>query len=158
MHKFTKRIVVIGVAVTVGVGSAVAWASWSARGSGSARAKAGRALQVTTVGTTQTGSLLYPGADGDLVVNVKNDNDFRIVVNSVVPMTPIAADAAHKSHGCVDGATGVVGHFVTVSWPVPAHQTAEFIAEEVVHMNNSSDTGCQGAKFTVPVVLIATSG
>jgi hypothetical protein len=159
MGSFSKRAAVIGVVLVLGITGAVAWAVWTARGTGAATGKAGVALRIQTIASTGTGKLLYPGGSGDLKIRVSNDNTFPVRVNTVVPKTPITADPDHNAMGCTVGATGVsVDEFITVSWtPIPAGQNVEFTMPNVVHMDNTSNDKCQGARFSVPVVLVAAS-
>ncbi|GIJ51275.1 hypothetical protein Val02_81610 [Virgisporangium aliadipatigenens] len=158
MRKFAKRGITVGLATLIGLGSTAAWAAWTATGTGSGQAKAGQALRISTVATTGAGTTLFPGGAGDLLVNVKNPNPFPIRVNTVVPGTSITADGAHAGAGCSGAATGVTAEeFVTVDWTVGPDSAAQFTVPGAVRMGNGSVNACQGAVFSVPVVLVATS-
>lgn len=158
MRNLAKRLAVLATAAALGIGGTAAWAAWTAHGSGAGRGRAGQSLQISTLGTTSHGTLLYPGGSGDLTVNVNNGNAFPIRVTTVVPTAPAVADPAHHAAGCSGSATGVtVDSFTTVTLPVPANAHQEFTLANVVHMSSGSDNACQGAVFTIPVVLVAAS-
>jgi hypothetical protein len=157
MRKTTRRLAVGATAVTVAVASGVAWASWTADGRGTAGARAGRAVQVVITGAT-VASVLVPGGEGDVAMNVENPNPFRVRVIRVHRNGDITADAAHP--GCLT--TGVVfpNHPVSAFFPnaalagleVAPNSTARLVLSNQARMTNDSDNGCQRATFTIPVV------
>jgi hypothetical protein len=158
MRKIAKRGITIGVATVIGLGSTAAWAAWTANGSGTGRAQAGRALEISTVATTGNATPLFPGGVGDLLVNVKNPNPFPIRVNTVVPGESITADRQHADAGCKGAAIGVsTDRWVAVGLAVGPEASAQFTLAGAIRMGNGSVDACQGAVFSVPVVLVATS-
>jgi len=163
MPKITKRSAAAGVIAAV-TASGVAWATWTAPGTGAASAQAGHAVPVVTVQATTTGSLLYPGRTGDVYVKVHNANPFKVKVVRVDGTGPIVADDAHRLAGCVThGVTFPVdpvpkgSNRIKVAWELPANETVQFTAPGQVRMSNDSANACQGATFTIPVALTAES-
>jgi len=156
MRRLTKYAAGTAVAAAVVAASgAAAWAAWQANGAGNASAKAGQSVTLTTVATTAPGDLLYPGGTGDVKLKVRNDNPFRVHLSAVVGAGPITPDAAHAA-GCTT--TGVTLHTpVLGAWSLPANQTTELTLDNAVDMSNASDNGCQGATFTIPVILVGIS-
>lgn len=150
------RLVLALSAVAVVATSAVTFGSWSVSSSaGSGYSKAKLALNLTlSDASASTTAQLYPGGTGDLWVKVTNPNPFAVTVTSVTGAGTITAD---KGAAC-DAATGVTFTNTTgLSQAVGAGATVTFSLAGKVAMSNASDNSCQGAVFTVPITLAATS-
>jgi hypothetical protein len=150
------RLVLALSAVAVVATSAVTFGSWSVSSSaGSGYSKAKLALNLTlSDASASTTAQLYPGGTGDLWVKVTNPNPFAVTVTSVTGAGTITAD---KGAAC-DAATGVTFTNTTgLSQSVGAGATVTFSLAGKVAMSNASDNSCQGAVFTVPITLAATS-
>jgi len=150
------RLVLALSAVAVVATSAVTFGSWSVSSSaGSGYSKAKIALNLTlSDASASTTAQLYPGGTGDLWVKVTNPNPFAVTVTSVTGAGTITAD---KGAAC-DAATGVTFTNTTgLSQSVGAGATVTFSLAGKVAMSNASDNSCQGAVFTVPITLAATS-
>jgi hypothetical protein len=150
------RLVLALSAVAVVATSAVTFGSWSVSSSaGSGYSKAKLALNLTlSDASASTTAQLYPGGTGDLWVKVTNPNPFAVTVTSVTGAGAITAD---KGAAC-DAATGVTFTNTTgLSQAVGAGATVTFSLAGKVAMSNASDNSCQGAVFTVPITLAATS-
>lgn len=149
----TRRLAVLVAGLVGALGLGVAVAQWIASGSGSGYAKATTAQALTT-STAATTAELYPGkTGGSLYLVVNNPNPFNITITAVHPNGTISPDAGHAS--CVT--TGVSFTDQTgLSQVVPATANATFTVGGVA-MDNTSDNGCQGATFTVPVSIDAQS-
>jgi hypothetical protein len=137
----------------VALGAAAAFAAWTVGGGGSGTATATSAQNLTTSVAT-TSATLYPGITGaNLALTVNNPNPFAVTITSVNANGAAVPDAAHAS-ACV--VTGVSFATTATSKVVPANGSSSFTIAGV-SMTNASDTGCQGATFTVPVTFTATS-
>jgi hypothetical protein len=150
------RLVLALSAVAVVATSAVTFGSWSVSSSaGSGYSKAKLALNLTlSDASASTTAQLYPGGTGDLWIKVTNPNPFAVTVTSVTGAGTITAD---KGPAC-DAATGVTFTNTTgLSQAVGAGATVTFSLAGKVAMSNASDNSCQGAVFTVPITLAATS-
>jgi hypothetical protein len=150
------RLVLALSAVAVVATSAVTFGSWSVSSSaGSGYSKAKLALNLTlSDASASTTAQLYPGGTGDLWVKVTNPNPFAVTVTSVTGAGTITSD---KGAAC-DAATGVTFTNTTgLSQAVGAGATVTFSLAGKVAMSNASDNSCQGAVFTVPITLAATS-
>jgi len=150
------RLVLALSAVAVVATSAVSVGAWSVSSSaGSGYSKAKIALNLTlSDASASTTAQLYPGGTGDLWVKVTNPNPFAVTVTSVTGAGTITAD---KGAAC-DAATGVTFTNTTgLSQSVGAGATVTFSLAGKVAMSNASDNSCQGAVFTVPITLAATS-
>jgi hypothetical protein len=150
-----KRLLAVGTTLTVLGVAGMVYAAWTSSGTGSAYAKAGSAQALTTVDVSaSTTASLYPGADGNVLIKVSNPNSYPVRVTTVTGTGAITADSGHAS--CV--ATGVT--FVNQTGQtidVPASGTTQATLTNAAHMANTSDNGCQGATFTIPVSLSGAS-
>jgi hypothetical protein len=141
--------VVVALVIGLGTGSAFAYFGKPAHDAGSART--GMARSITVVQSTGTASTtLYPGATADLVVELENPNTFPVDIVGVTGSGPATS-------------SGGIGSCTTTGVTVPTQNGLSIaVAPGVdvvvdipdgVAMGPSSSSGCQGASFTVPVVL-----
>ena len=150
------RLVLALSAVAVMATTAVTFGSWSvssSAGSGYSKAKVASSLTLSDASASTTAQL-YPGGTGDIWIKVTNSNPFAVTVTSVTGAGTITSD---KGAAC-DAATGVT--FTNTSGltqAVGAGATVTFSLAGKVAMSNASDNSCQGAVFTVPITLAATS-
>src|SRR3954454_22653172 len=85
MKSMLKKVAVVAVAVGAMVAGGVAWAYWSASGSGAASATALTAQSVTVTAATGTAAL-YPGfTAGDLNFTLTNPNPYQVTFSSMTP-------------------------------------------------------------------------
>ena len=149
-----KIIVVVAAAILV-VAAGVAYAAWTASGSGSGYAKAGTAQALDSVDVSATTSAtLYPGATGDLQLRIDNPNPYPVRVTSVTGSGAITSD---KGAAC-NASTGVTfADQSGLTLDVAASSASTFTLSGSVSMSNASDNSCQGSVFTVPVTLSGAS-
>ena len=155
MRKLAKRLTVGSVLVGAMLATSVAFAAWTATGSGNGYAKAGTAQALTTVdASASTAATLYPGATGNVKITINNPNSYPVRVTSVAGNGAITSD---KGAAC-DAATGVTYADQTgQALDVPAAGSQTFTLAGSVSMSNASDNSCQGAVFTIPVTLSGAS-
>lgn len=154
--KLTKKLTIGSLFVGIALASTVAFAAWTATGTGSGYAKAKTASVLTTVDASgSTSAQLYPGGTGDLVLKVNNPNDYQVTLTAV--NNGSGSITSDKGAAC-DASTGVTFTNATgLSLAVPAGTTQTFTLNGKVAMSNASDTTCQGAVFTIPVSLVGAS-
>jgi hypothetical protein len=135
----------------------VAWAAWTANGTGNGYAKATTAQALTTSdASASTTAQLYPGGSGDVKVTINNPNAYPVTVTSISNGSgSITADSAHATAGC--STTGVTFANQTGSWSVAANGSSTVTLTGAASMSNASDNACQGATFTIPVSLTGAS-
>ncbi len=161
-HGRRGPIVLTLVGTFAGLSTGVAAAYWMAGGTGSGTVSAGTAAALVTVpATASTTSLLYPnGAAADVTMTVRNPNTYAISV------TGVAANGAVTAAGGIGSCTttGVAIATPTAGLPftVPAkvggtNGSATVVLTAAATMANTSDNGCQGATFTIPLTLSGTS-
>jgi hypothetical protein len=153
-----RRITVASVALGVLLAAAVAYAAWTATGSGSGYAKAGTAQALTTVdASASVTNTLVPGGSGDFAITVSNPNAYPVSV------TAVTLNGAPVGSGGIGTCTttGVTisqaAIDATLPFTVPAGGTHTDVVASGASMDNTSSNGCQGATFTVPVTLSGAS-
>lgn len=120
-------------------------------GNGSGQATAGTASAVTIEAASGTvNSLLVPGASADLLVQVTNPNSFPVQITGISQNGSVAASTGTGS--CTT--TGVsVPTRIGLSVAVAAGGHVAVHVPNGVSMSTTSDNGCQGRSFTVPVTI-----
>lgn len=155
-----RRVLVVTTVVGATLGGGIAVAAWTSSGTGAATAKAGTATAPTTTAVAAsafTSGLLYPGGPaGTAKVLVNNPNPYPVVVTKVL---------AGSGTPTGSGGTGTCTQ-TGVSWvdqtpqsgnSVPANGSATLTLPGAVSMGATSDDGCQGALFSIPVVVTVSS-
>ena len=153
--KGIKRIAVGMLFAVIAVTGSIAVAAWLSGGTGSGFAKATTAQALATVDVSATTpATLYPGATGDVSLDIDNPNPYPVRVTTVSGNGTITSDAG----GACDASTGVVFTDQTgLTLDVPANSDVSFTLTGAVSMTNASHNSCQGAVFTIPVSLSGQS-
>ena len=155
LSKSKKKIMVLGAIALVVIAAGVAYAAWTASGTGSGYAKATSAQALGTIDVSaSTAATLYPGATGDVKLKIDNPNPFPVRVTAVSGAGTITSD---KGAAC-NASTGVTFTDQSgLTLDVAASSNATFTLSGSVAMSNASDNSCQGAVFTIPVSLSGAS-
>jgi hypothetical protein len=141
--------VLLTAALTLG-----SWAVGSSAGNGYSKAVTAQNVTLSDASASTTAQL-FPGGTGDLVVKVTNPNSFAVTVTAVNNGT--GSITSDKGAAC-NASTGVTyANTSGLTQAVGAGATVTFSVAGKVSMSNASDNSCQGAVFTVPVTLVATS-
>jgi hypothetical protein len=153
--KMSKKLTTGALFAGAMLAGSIAFAAWTATGSGSGYAKATNAQALTTVDVSaSTVATLYPGATGDVLLRISNPNPYPVTVTDVAGAGAIDSDT---TPAC-DASTGVTFTDQSgLSVDVPAGGASTVTLSGSVEMDNSSDTTCQGAVFTIPVTLSGVS-
>lgn len=149
-RRFSATTILIGMMLAAGV----AFAAWTATGSGAGYAKAGSAADLTTTDVSaSTTASLYPGADGDVLIRINNSNPYEVKVTDVEGSGAITSDVP-----TCDASTVTFTDQAGQNLVVPQSNNATFTLNNAVHMDlASADDDCQGAIFTIPVDLAGVS-
>jgi hypothetical protein len=155
----TRKKRLIGAAMTFLVLGAVGlvYAAWTTNGSGSGFATAGNAQDLTTVDVTAaTTGELYPNTDGTVTLQIHNPNPYPVIITDVTA-GPGDVTASGGLGTCdVTGVSFNDQHGLTIH--IPANSDSDTVElKDAAHMSNESENGCQGALFTIPVVLSGAS-
>ena len=142
----TRKTRLIGAGVTIVVLGVVGlvYAAWTTNGSGSGYAKAGSAVDLSTVDVSaETTGDLYP-----------NSNPVTITDVTAGSGDVTAADGIGTCE--TTGVSFLDQHGLSIN--VGAESDSGVIQlENAAHMSNESENGCQNAVFTIPVVLSGAS-
>jgi hypothetical protein len=153
-----RATVVAATALAAGLTfGGVAFAQWLSTGTGSGSTKAVTAVAMTTSDPGTVSAQLYPGAtnSGSLSVKINNPNPYPVTVTSITGNGTVTATGGTGT--C--STTGVsLSTISNITDAVPANSSSTFTHDNVVSMSNSSDDGCQGATFSIPVSLSGHSG
>lgn len=153
LRRWLRMPVIFGtvVALIVGLGAGTAFAFFTSSGNGSGTVSVGITQSVTVVEATGTAvNMLYPGTSGDLLVKLDNPNGFSVTIVSITGNGTVTV--AGGSGTC--NTTGVTVPTQTgLSMVVAASSTVSVVIPDGVSMDATSDSGCQGATFQVPVSL-----
>jgi hypothetical protein len=160
---FSRKLAVTTAAVLGALILGVAFANWTATGSGSGTAKAVTA-NVSAVTTDPTGAVadLYPGfTGGDLYFKITNPNPYAVSFNKYTLGSITMEDAT----GPCSTATGNVSVPTTEQTlpsgseiTVPANTTTPVSRSiaDVVSMSSGAANECQGDTFTIAITLTGT--
>jgi hypothetical protein len=149
-----KRLAVIAAGLSVVLVAGVAFAAWTANGSGSGTAKALTAQTVTIQADTGTADL-YPGSNGAVYFKLNNaNNPYSITFNK---LTAASVTSSSDEIACPNTNLSINSGItlpLTVSLAVGASTTSaqESIAN-LVTLAHSAPDGCQGKTFTISLTL-----
>ncbi len=153
MSRVRKSLLWFAIVAVVCALSGAAAAYYSARASSSTVVNVGSAKAVTVVAATGTPTTsLYPGGVGDVTLTVDNPNDFALRIIALGPSPTAAVTASGGTGPCT--VTGVsVASLTGLDIAVPPGAGDVIDVPGAVAMGTDSDSGCQGATFSVPVSL-----
>ncbi len=159
---FSKRATVVSLFLGILLASTVAFAWWTASGTGSGYTQAETAAALTTVDVSaSTSAQLHPGGTSDVILRISNSNSYAVTVTNIN-----GSGAITSGNATCDNASGpYTGNGVSYtdqsgSWLVPATGTLNVTLTGAAAMANSATTSndsCQGKTFTIPVSLVGHS-
>ena len=152
-----KKILVPAAVGAALVMSAVAFAAWTASGSGTATASAGTA-QTLSIDSPSTATGLYPTGAVDVQVRVTNPNQYAVTVTEIKQTAgqAISVDSGHSTCDVTSVTFDDAGG-ANLNLRVPAGASATTTLTSAVAMSNAANDACQGATFTVPLSLTGAS-
>lgn len=157
-RRLGKKLSVASILTVCLLAAGIAYAAWTASGSGSGYAKAGTAQALTTLDASgSVTTTLVPGGSGQFAIKVSNPNAYAVSVTGVTVGGPVVASGGIGT--CTTTGVTISQSAVTAPLPfaVPANGTYTDVVANGASMDNTSDNGCQGATFTVPVTLTGAS-
>lgn len=154
--KIRKSFVAGAGAVTAAViGGGVAFATWTASGSGTGSAVAYTAQTVTinAVALSSSAVSLFPGGPaGNVYFTVTNPNPYPVKITNIVWGTPTSNNptACANSVISLDSGAPTSGF----SQQVAANATSTAIqVNGVLDLSSAATDGCQGNSFSVPITV-----
>jgi hypothetical protein len=152
------------VALVIGLSSGVAFAYFTATGSGTGHGTTGSTQAITVTALTSPGadSNLYPGGPGVAVhFTVNNPNSYPVSFTgwsaaALSGVTPAGSNTCTTSDFQIAASSGAFGPLLTVPANTPSASGVSATATGVVQLKSTAENGCQGA--TVFVTLTLTGG
>jgi hypothetical protein len=152
-RRFPRKLSITAVLFAGAMAAGIAFAAWTATGTGSGYAKATTAQPLTTVDVSATtAATLYPGATGDVELEISNPNPYPVRVTSVSGSGAITA-----SDALCNVASVTFTDQSSLTLDVGATTSAAFTLSGAVSMSGAANDDCQGAVFTIPVSLAGQS-
>jgi hypothetical protein len=162
--KCTRLVLVVAAILvfSLSAGAGAAFAYFSSTGSGSGSASVGSMKTVTVAATVGTpSSALLPGGAADVVFSVTNPNSFAVSLVGVTLKSggTISPDSAHASCTTTDSKPTVTLSVPSQDLPVtvPANTTSQVDLAGAATMDIAATSSCQGASFSVPIVISVQS-
>ena len=161
-RKFSKRAIIASLFLGILLAGSVAFAWWTAGGTGSGYTKAQTAQSLTTVDVSATTvAQLHPGGTSDVVLRISNPNSYDVTVTNINGNGAITSG----NGTCDNAAAPYTGNGVSFtnqsgSWVVGAGSTTDVTLTGAAAMSNTANTSndsCQGKVFTIPVSLVGHS-
>lgn len=134
-------------------------------------------LTISAVATPVAGNLLYPGANGDVVLKISNPNAFPVTLTAVQLPANTAFAAGYSdsvlgtpNSGCTASNSGVFwnyatstsgsSHTLTSPLTVAANGTLTVTMTNAASMSTSAPAACAGTYFSMPSLtgVSATGG
>jgi len=163
-RKATKRATILSLFLGILLASSVAFAWWTASGTGNGSAVA---LTPTAIAVTATlpAAELYPGkTQAALYVSFRNPNAYPVSLTTITGNS-VTVDAAHATAGCPSTAVSLDGAYPDLPISLAANDAApggpdEFagpLASAVTMDGPGTPNSCQGATFTINLTVSGSS-
>ena len=157
----TRVLLGAAAALVVGVSSGTAYAYLTSTGSGTGAALVDPPFPVTVEAATGTVTdELVPGGRGDLLVRLDNPNDFPVDIVAVAAGTGTVTESGGIG-SCTNTGVAVfpqIGLRISVAPNANSDHPVSVVIPNGVTMGTTSDSGCQGATFHVPVAITVHRG
>jgi predicted ribosomally synthesized peptide with SipW-like signal peptide len=145
-----KRTSIVAGAIVALLGGGIAFAAWTATGTGTGTVKAGNDAGLTVSGGSVSG--LYPTGSQDVTVTVTNDNPYPVAVSSVA-VGAITNDKSCSNTGVTTSSKPALTDRLAPTGITGDSKSYTF----TVTMDANADNACQGATFTVPFTATGAS-
>jgi hypothetical protein len=153
-RKFSKRAIIASLFLGILLAGSVAFAWWTAGGTGNGYAKAATASPLTTVDVSaSTTADLYPGGTGTLKIQIHNPNTYAVTVQSITATgVGTSGNAACDAANTVSMVAPLTG--LSISVPAGGNSTVQTFNNAVaMNFGTTADNSCQGLTFSIPVSL-----
>jgi len=152
-RRYTKRATILSLFLGILLAGSVAFAWWTATGSGTGYAEAETSGGALTTVASATSADLHPGGVGDVTITVHNPNTYDVTLTDVA-QTGVALTAS--SDAACEGLDSV--HLadqtgLSVNLPAGADTPLTFAGQVSMDYGTSADNSCQGEVFEIPVSL-----
>ena len=155
MIRRSQALVLACVVGTLVLLAGTAFAYWKTSGAGTGSAISGQNVNITAqpivTGPATVTSRLVPGGSADLVVSLTNPNPFAVTITGISQNGAITVTDGGACNAATAGVS--VPTSSTLSVAVAANSSGLVHLAGAVVMSDSSDNGCQGKFFAIPVTL-----
>ena len=151
---FSKRAIITSLFLGILLAGSVAFAWWTAGGSGTGYAKAASASPLTTVDVSaSTAADLYPGGTGTLKIQIHNPNTYAVTVTDIAATgNGTSGNPACDAANTVSMVAPLTG--LSISVPAGGNSTVQTYSNAVgMNYGAAADNSCQGKTFSIPVTL-----
>lgn len=98
---------------------------------------------------------LYPGTDGDLLIEIHNPNPFPVKVSQITSNGAVTASGGIGI--CATTGVSLNSPVATAIEVAASSNSAKVTLSGAAQMSSASENGCQNAIFTIPVSLTGSS-
>lgn len=157
MKRFRLPFIGAMAALVIGLGAGSAYAYFATPGSGSTATTAGSPSPVTVLHSTGTVTNgLFPGGTGDLRLTLNNPNNDQVTITSVSGNGAVTGSGGVGS--CSSTGVSVTPGLTGLTVAVAPGNPVSVVIPGAASMNASSDDGCEGATFSIPVNITVRKG
>jgi hypothetical protein len=150
----------VAFVLSAGAGAAIAYFVSTGKGTGSANVGTMKTVTISASAGTPT-SPLIPGGSGDVVFKVTNPNNYPVSLFSVTLKSggAITPDSGHASCSTTDSNPVVTVNVPSQDLPttIATNTTTQVDLAGAASMDVAATTTCQGASFSVPIVISVQS-
>jgi hypothetical protein len=158
MRQRGKRLLfgTVGALAAAAIAGGIAWAQWSASGTGQggSAAQIAKNLVVSAVTPSGSGASLYPGGPaGSVNLTIQNPNPYAVTITNLNWGTPTSTSTSTcpSSQISLDANAPTTGFNISI----PANTTSGTIQVfGVLDLAHTAPDGCQGVVFLVPVTAV----
>jgi hypothetical protein len=161
MNRKTLRIGALGTTiVAVGV-TGIAFAAWTANGSGSGSSKALTSVNSVVTADTATADLYPGGPAGTVYFTITNPNPYAVTFDKITAASVASDDTANCQSSNVSVPAASIANPIALganSVSVPANTTTAVARTipSLVSMDHGAPDGCQGKTFTTTLTLLGS--
>ena len=150
-----RKLLLALSAASIVIAAGVTFGSWTVTGTGNGYSKAVTSSNLTlSDASAATVGDLVPGGNGDVKVKVTNPNVFAVTITSITGNGSITSDVGAA---CDSSSPLTFTDQTGLSLALAAGATTTFTLAGAASMSVGAVTACQGAIFTIPVSVAATT-
>ena len=151
MNRTSKRLLAIGLPLTVMAVTGVAVAAWTSTGSGSGTAQSTTSVNSAVSGTAHPADL-FPGATKSVTVTITNPNAYPILVTSIPAGTSLAVSLCAADSVTTDArALDATGLFQSDGTTKTIAGGGSGVYTLVSHMIADPSDSCKSQTFSLPL-------
>jgi hypothetical protein len=157
VNGFKRAPLAVGAAgaLVIGLGVGAAWGYFASSGAGSGVVSVGAKSVTVEAATGTPSSVLIPGTSADLTLTLDNPNSYPVTIVSITQNGPVTA--VGQSGTCSNTAVSVPAQS-GLRIPLASGEGVVVHIPNGASMGATSNSGCQGASFHIPVTITVQQG